>query len=42
MDICREFSINKSTVRRLLLRNNIELRSKGKNKNSERDSQTLG
>lgn len=42
MDICREFSINKSTVRRLLLRNNIELRRKGKNKNSERDSQTLG
>ena len=41
MDICREFSINKSTVRRILLRNNIELRSRGKNKNSERDSQTL-
>ena len=41
MDICREFSINKSTVRKILLRNNIELRSRGKNKNSERDSQTL-
>ena len=41
MDICREFNINKSTVRRILLRNNIKLRSKGKNKNSERDSQTL-
>lgn len=38
MDICREFNINKSTVRRILLRNNIKLRSKGKNKNSERDS----
>lgn len=38
MDICREFNINKSTVRRILLRNNIELRSRGKNKNSERDS----
>lgn len=41
MDICREFSISKSTVRRILLRNNIELRSRGKNKNFERDSQTL-
>lgn len=38
MDICREFNINKSTVRRILLRNNIKLRSKGKNKNSKRDS----
>ena len=41
MDICRRFKINKSTVRRILLRNNIELRGKTKNKNSERDPQTL-
>lgn len=41
MDICREFDINKSTVRRILLRNGIELRSKRKNKNSERNPQTL-
>ena len=41
MDICREFSINKSTVRRILLRNNIKLRSRRKNKNSERNPQTL-
>ena len=41
MDICRQFNINKSTVRRILLRNNVELRSKVKNKNSERNPQTL-
>ncbi len=41
MDICRQFNINKSTVRRILLRNNVELRSKIKNKNSERNPQTL-
>ena len=41
MDICRQFNINKSTVRRILLRNNIKLRSKIKNKNSERNPQTL-
>lgn len=41
MDICREFNINKSTVRRILLRNNIKLRSRRKNKNSERNPQTL-
>lgn len=41
MDICRRFKINKSTVRRILLRNNIELRGKTKNKNSERNPQTL-
>ena len=41
MDICRRFKINKSTVRRILLRHNIELRGKTKNKNSERDPQTL-
>lgn len=41
MDICREFGINKSTVRRILLRNNIKLRSRKKNKNSERNPQTL-
>lgn len=38
MDICRKFNINKSTVRRILLRNNIKLRSRKKNKNSKRDS----
>ena len=41
MDICRQFNINKSTVRRILFRNNIKLRSKIKNKNSERNPQTL-
>lgn len=41
MDVCREFSIDKGTVRRILQRNNIKLRSRGKNKNSERNSQTL-
>lgn len=41
MDICREFIVNKSTVRRMLLRNNIKLRSRSKNKNSERNPQTL-
>lgn len=41
MDICRQFDINKSTVRRIILRNNIELRSRKKNKNSERNPQTL-
>ena len=41
MDICRQFNINKSTVRRILLRNNVELRGKVKNKNSERNPQTL-
>ena len=41
MDICKEFSIDKGTVRRILQRNNIKLRSRGKNKNSERNSQTL-
>lgn len=41
MDICREFNINKSTVRRILLRNNIKLRHRVKNKNSERNPQTL-
>lgn len=41
MGICKEFNINKSTVRRILLRNNIKLRRRGKNKNSERNPQTL-
>lgn len=41
MDICRQFNVDKSTVRRILLRNNIKLRSKVKNKNSERNPQTL-
>lgn len=41
MDICRKFNVNKSTVRRILLRNGIELRSKSKNKNSERNPQTV-
>ena len=41
MDICRQFNIDKSTVRRILLRNNVKLRSKIKNKNSERNLQTL-
>ena len=41
MDICRLFNINKSTVRRILLRNNIKLRRRVKNKNSERNPQTL-
>ena len=41
MDICRQFNIDKSTVRRILLRNNVKLRSKIKNKNSERNPQTL-
>lgn len=41
MDICREFNIDKGTVRRILLRNDIKLRSRGKNKNSERNPQTL-
>ena len=41
MDICRQFNINKSTVRRILLRNNVKLRSKIKNKNSEGNPQTL-
>lgn len=41
MNICRQFNINKSTVRRILLRNNIELRRRIKNKNSERNPQTL-
>ena len=40
MEICELFNINKSTVRRILLRNNIELRRKVKNKNSERNPQT--
>lgn len=40
MDICREFKVNKSTVRRILLRNDIKLRNKAKNKNSERNPQT--
>ena len=41
MDICRQFNVNKSTVRRILLRNNVKLRSKIKNKNSEGNPQTL-
>ena len=41
MDICRQFNVDKSTVRRILLRNNVKLRSKVKNKNSERNPQTL-
>ena len=41
MDICRQFNVNKSTVRRILLRNNVKLRSKVKNKNSEGNPQTL-
>lgn len=41
MDICRKYSVNKSTVRRILLRNNITLRRRTKNKNSERNPQTL-
>ena len=41
MDICRQFNTNKSTVRKILLRNNVKLRSKIKNKNSERNPQTL-
>lgn len=41
MDICRQFNTNKSTVRRILLRNNVKLRSKVKNKNSEGNPQTL-
>jgi len=40
MDICREFEANKSTVRRILLRNGVELRRRTKNKNSERNPQT--
>ena len=41
MDICRQFNADKSTVRKILLRNNVKLRSKIKNKNSERNPQTL-
>ena len=41
MDICRQFNANKSTVRKILLRNNVKLRSKIKNKTSERNPQTL-
>lgn len=41
MDISRKFKVNKSTVRRVLLRNNIKLRHCSKNKNSERNPQTL-
>ena len=41
MDICRQFNVSKSTVRRILLRNNVKLRSKVKNKNSEGNPQTL-
>lgn len=41
MDICRSFNVNKTTVRRILLRNNIKLRGRAKNKNSERNPQTL-
>lgn len=40
MDICRKYNVNKSTVRRILLRNNIVLRGKTKNKNSGRNLQT--
>lgn len=40
MDICKEFKVNKSTVRRILLRKGIKLRNKAKNKNSERNPQT--
>lgn len=35
MDICKEYVVNKSTVRRILLRNGITLRCKSKNKNFE-------
>lgn len=35
MDICKEYVVNKSTVRRILLRNGIILRCKSKNKNFE-------
>jgi group I intron endonuclease len=41
MDICRKYNINKTTVRGILLRNNITLRCRAKNKNSERNPQTL-
>lgn len=41
MDISRKFKVDKSTVRRVLLRNNIKLRHYSKNKNSERNPQTL-
>lgn len=41
MDICKQFKINKSTVRRILLRNGVELRHKARTKNSERNPQTL-
>ena len=41
MDICRQFNIDRGTVRRILLRNNVKLRSKVKNKNSEGNPQTL-
>lgn len=41
MDICREFTVNKSTVRRILLRNGIKLRRGTKNKNFGRNLQTV-
>ena len=41
MDICKQFDIDKSTVRRILLRNGVTLRDKAKIKNSERNPQTL-
>lgn len=41
MDISRKFDRNKSTIRRVLLRNNIKLRTYKENKNLGRDLPTL-
>lgn len=41
MDICKSFNVNRCTVRRILYRNNIETRYQAKNKNSERNPQTV-
>lgn len=41
MDISRKFNKNKSTIRRVLLRNNIELRTSKESKNLGRDLPTL-
>ena len=40
MEVSRKFNCNKTTVRRILLRNGVELRKRVKNKNSEGDPLT--